>query len=108
MLTSLRWQIPTFLAGISKLVSTWNTSPFSIYWLEYSLTTNAKPSPILASSRSRSWEPISISGDTLRPCVFRKPSTYSLDFRSEEHTSELQSRPHLVCRLLLEKKKNKI
>src|SRR5690554_734919 len=27
------------------------------------------------------------------------------DIRSEEHTSELQSRPHLVCRLLLEKKK---
>src|SRR2546422_4013045 len=29
------------------------------------------------------------------------------DDRSEEHTSELQSRLHLVCRLLLEKKKNK-
>src|SRR3989442_6322631 len=28
--------------------------------------------------------------------------------RSEEHTSELQSRPHLVCRLLLEKKKKEI
>src|SRR5690606_8673626 len=28
--------------------------------------------------------------------------------RSEEHTSELQSRENLVCRLLLEKKKNKI
>src|SRR2546422_7025412 len=28
--------------------------------------------------------------------------------RSEEHTSELQSRLHLVCRLLLEKKKEKI
>src|SRR5690625_2492945 len=28
-------------------------------------------------------------------------------FRSEEHTSELQSRGHLVCRLLLEKKKDK-
>src|SRR2546429_4316686 len=28
--------------------------------------------------------------------------------RSEEHTSELQSRLHLVCRLLLEKKKNKM
>src|SRR5207253_6995297 len=28
--------------------------------------------------------------------------------RSEEHTSELQSRGHLVCRLLLEKKKTKI
>src|SRR2546422_3457487 len=31
----------------------------------------------------------------------------STDERSEEHTSELQSRLHLVCRLLLEKKKNK-
>src|SRR5687768_18063622 len=30
-----------------------------------------------------------------------------LDARSEEHTSELQSRLHLVCRLLLEKKKKK-
>src|SRR5690554_7686079 len=30
----------------------------------------------------------------------------SEELRSEEHTSELQSRPHLVCRLLLEKKKN--
>src|SRR5207249_10747405 len=30
-----------------------------------------------------------------------------LDFRSEEHTSELQSRFDLVCRLLLEKKKKK-
>src|SRR3989442_11063842 len=29
----------------------------------------------------------------------------NLPARSEEHTSELQSRPHLVCRLLLEKKK---
>src|SRR5690625_5510205 len=31
----------------------------------------------------------------------------SRTLRSEEHTSELQSRGHLVCRLLLEKKKNK-
>src|SRR3989442_4493766 len=30
---------------------------------------------------------------------------YLEEARSEEHTSELQSRPHLVCRLLLEKKK---
>src|SRR3989442_1769709 len=29
----------------------------------------------------------------------------AMESRSEEHTSELQSRPHLVCRLLLEKKK---
>src|SRR5690625_7242168 len=32
---------------------------------------------------------------------------YLLSERSEEHTSELQSRGHLVCRLLLEKKNNK-
>src|SRR5258705_1602209 len=32
---------------------------------------------------------------------------FVLGFRSEEHTSELQSLRHLVCRLLLEKKKNK-
>src|SRR3989442_9460015 len=33
------------------------------------------------------------------------PASFSNGQRSEEHTSELQSRPHLVCRLLLEKKK---
>src|SRR5690554_6969977 len=38
-----------------------------------------------------------------RPMTDRRP-----DARSEEHTSELQSRPHLVCRLLLEKKKKLI
>src|SRR2546429_1397018 len=36
---------------------------------------------------------------------FKRPRRVS--HRSEEHTSELQSRLHLVCRLLLEKKKNK-
>src|SRR3989442_11814525 len=34
-------------------------------------------------------------------------TTFRHRIRSEEHTSELQSRPHLVCRLLLEKKKKK-
>src|SRR5690554_7711422 len=33
------------------------------------------------------------------------PGSNTAEMRSEEHTSELQSRPHLVCRLLLEKKK---
>src|SRR3712207_6887834 len=40
---------------------------------------------------------------------FRKRGTAvfaSAELRSEEHTSELQSRQYLVCRLLLEKKKN--
>src|SRR2546422_6612886 len=39
-------------------------------------------------------------------CRFFKP-VYDGETRSEEHTSELQSRLHLVCRLLLEKKKQK-
>src|SRR2546429_1877521 len=34
-----------------------------------------------------------------------RPTHYAAPARSEEHTSELQSRLHLVCRLLLEKKK---
>src|SRR3989442_2269994 len=38
------------------------------------------------------------------PCSEAKQCTGSHCERSEEHTSELQSRPHLVCRLLLEKK----
>src|SRR2546422_5633373 len=40
-------------------------------------------------------------------CDHALPLEILVDLRSEEHTSELQSRLHLVCRLLLEKKKNK-
>src|SRR3712207_8753613 len=36
----------------------------------------------------------------------RTPTAPMVNRRSEEHTSELQSRQYLVCRLLLEKKKN--
>src|SRR5437870_10155594 len=42
---------------------------------------------------------------TGRKVDLRTPHDLSRYFRSEEHTSELQSRGHLVCRLLLEKKK---
>src|SRR2546429_5869298 len=37
--------------------------------------------------------------------ILTRAQQRSAVFRSEEHTSELQSRLHLVCRLLLEKKK---
>src|SRR5690606_40722803 len=40
------------------------------------------------------------------PAFHRK--TYRLNYRSEEHTSELQSREKLVCRLLPEKTKSKV
>src|SRR5437660_1922181 len=62
--------------------------------------------------------PISLRGSSIStrtvsssPASHRRPSSApkgSPSSRSEEHTSELQSRGHLVCRLLLEKKKKKI
>src|SRR3989442_7560705 len=50
----------------------------------------------------------SIPTGSTRPvklCVRSLMKVSVIEERSEEHTSELQSRPHLVCRLLLEKKK---
>src|SRR2546422_5292084 len=50
-------------------------------------------------------------GDAVAPGAGRLPRSLSAGRRlrrSEEHTSELQSRLHLVCRLLLEKKKQLI
>src|SRR2546422_7174051 len=41
----------------------------------------------------------------LAPTTRWQGTMMGMGFRSEEHTSELQSRLHLVCRLLLEKKK---
>src|SRR2546422_4892240 len=58
-------------------------------------TTGTRPSPFGRSS----------SPEMVTRCPVLTPSQKSL--RSEEHTSELQSRLHLVCRLLLEKKKKK-
>src|ERR1039458_10417109 len=49
--------------------------------------------------------PISSGRRSSTPARFSKPWTRC--WRSEEHTSELQSLRHLVCRLLLEKKKIK-
>src|SRR5690625_2372240 len=56
-----------------------------------------------------SWQP-DLDLSSPYPCLeiglcFRRRA---MDDRSEEHTSELQSRGHLVCRLLLEKKNNTI
>src|SRR5690625_6319321 len=45
------------------------------------------------------------SSKSLTTCKFLSSSSVMKSVRSEEHTSELQSRGHLVCRLLLEKKK---
>src|SRR2546429_890371 len=61
--------------------------------------------PYTTLFRSRSWKPR--SSPSSRSIGLRTLSHLSCcpQLRSEEHTSELQSRLHLVCRLLLEKKK---
>src|SRR3989442_5055713 len=67
------------------------------------------PDPARALALLDWWE------EELRRCYAGRPAhavfvaladtVRQFQIRSEEHTSELQSRPHLVCRLLLEKKK---
>src|SRR3712207_7197245 len=57
----------------------------------------------LSSSRTSSSTRSSSSGSSTMSTLFMNTTTYGT--RSEEHTSELQSRQYLVCRLLLEKKK---
>src|SRR5436305_7166082 len=49
--------------------------------------------------------PLSLSSNAMPSDSDLAAPAQSSGSRSEEHTSELQSRPHLVCRLLLEKKK---
>src|SRR5438309_5477684 len=53
-------------------------------------------------------EPAPSGGEALLERVFRSHPYVAVAQRSEEHTSELQSQFHLVCRLLLEKKKKTI
>src|SRR5438309_8650063 len=70
-----------------------------------------------SSTRRSSWCRGADDGDQLQLLVSRHAESFLRSFpaglvclyrlRSEEHTSELQSQFHLVCRLLLEKKKIK-
>src|SRR3712207_7405326 len=71
--------------------------------------------PILSStSFFLPLEKDTLSSDGTTTYIYQNNATYPAIFdllaeilhRSEEHTSELQSRQYLVCRLLLEKKKN--
>src|SRR2546422_5117868 len=69
----------------------------------YTTLFRSPPSSRRAARRSRAGSPRRLPS---RPARCRtRPSAARR--RSEEHTSELQSRLHLVCRLLLEKKKKK-
>src|SRR5690606_26707952 len=60
------------------------------------------PASIVASAAA---EVLALAPGSLEVAMRRSDLQVTDDFRSEEHTSELQSRENLVCRLLLEKKK---
>src|SRR3712207_1045523 len=66
--------------------------------IEYSAVTQPSPEP----RRQRGTPSVTLAAHSTRV----RPNSTSTE-RSEEHTSELQSRQYLVCRLLLEKKKNR-
>src|SRR5207249_6458185 len=73
---------------------------------------NTKPTATNSSSRNGSTDPSNHfrNGITAAPMLLSASGYAAAKFcvtRSEEHTSELQSRFDLVCRLLLEKKKKK-
>src|SRR5436309_12481664 len=76
----------------------WDSSDFPAWLPQYS----DQPYPlVIAGMYMNSWpRALEIFGDHLTP-EFKAFG----ERRSEEHTSELQSRENLVCRLLLEKKK---
>src|SRR5690606_41853919 len=64
--------------------------------------------PICSCRRARWPSPPSSSSSRAPPAPWCRLPSSGCGPRSEEHTSELQSRENLVCRLLLEKKKKQI
>src|SRR5690554_7791268 len=92
----------------NSLFSHWNYSKLFLYMGDVGQGVHRLPRVKMLLSRRQQRK---FSGCFLIPFPGIKhsiPDRYPgacCDLRSEEHTSELQSRPHLVCRLLLEKKK---
>src|SRR5438309_3576437 len=81
-------------SGIPSLFTNGNTAAFS-----GAIAGCKRNTTRFSPSTSSSWYASTITTSVVRSAP--------ADVRSEEHTSELQSQFHLVCRLLLEKKKQK-
>src|SRR2546422_4600967 len=78
---------------------------FAFYSLDVKLLLCPVGLHLLTPCSSAVW-PTGLEPLSVRARFFVRASAWRIGpFRSEEHTSELQSRLHLVCRLLLEKKK---
>src|SRR5690554_7808336 len=102
------------LATIGMGVATMGPSMFLPVFAQSVTGVGAMAAGFILASMSITW-PLSsgLSGRLYLRVGFRNTALVGIiiviigALRSEEHTSELQSRPHLVCRLLLEKKKKK-
>src|SRR6266498_5189940 len=88
-----RVRMPAYRAVLGESLMTRISNPYRVARIIHHRMT---PTPIPTRSPS---------GTSRDPT--ERPGHVPESGRSEEHTSELQSRPHLVCRLLLEKKKKK-
>src|SRR5207237_10370033 len=94
----------------------WTRSAHASLLSDIRLLAPAEPSKIVCVGRNYAAHAAELGNELPKePLIFLKPSTSVIGpeepivltkFRSEEHTSELQSHLNLVCRLLLEKKKN--
>src|SRR5690554_7001785 len=74
------------------------------YLLQFEIT-NITGQKVMTSPIHGQKQNIDITHLSSGAYLIKVESNKGIKVRSEEHTSELQSRPHLVCRLLLEKKK---
>src|SRR3712207_4634515 len=80
------------------------------FWYQSSWVLAQNGTVTSSPSQLAAWTALCTTPSVTRPATSsgtgaRKPASANSGMRSEEHTSELQSRQYLVCRLLLEKKK---
>src|SRR5690606_39830987 len=79
-------------------------APPSLYALSLHDALPIYPAPLLAESWDVSDDGLEYTFHLVEGVKFHDGTDFNGEARSEEHTSELQSRENLVCRLLLEKK----
>src|SRR5438067_4662581 len=98
-----------YCTALARSVLTARANATQIYWVAASALAHL-PSPCAAAKfprkiYARCLTPGEKGTGHNKPESNRRSKAARINFRSEEHTSELQSRFDLVCRLLLEKKK---
>src|SRR2546430_7723195 len=80
--------------------------PYTTLFRSQTSSLSTRTAPPSNARRARVWSPCTATPPNPKCCGSPDPRSSRVRGRSEEHTSELQSQSNLVCRLLLEKKKN--